>query len=203
MKLYNGRFAPNARRVRIFLAEKGLSVPMVDIDLAKMEQRSPSYTALNPFQRVPMLELDDGTVISESIAICRYLEELHPAPALFGANALERAMVEMWQRRVELSLLFPVAQAFRHTHPAMKDMETPQVAPWAEASKGHAIQAMAVFDEALRGREFIASDRFTVADITGLVALDFAKPARIAIPEQFANLTRWRDALAARPSAQA
>ncbi len=203
MKLYNGRFAPNARRVRIFLAEKGLSVPMVDIDLAKMEQRSPSYTALNPFQRVPTLELDDGTVIAESIAICRYLEELNPAPPLFGANALERAMVEMWQRRLELSLLFPVAQAFRHTHPAMKDMETPQVAPWAEASKGHAIQAMAVFDEALRGREFIASDRFTVADITGLVALDFAKPARIAIPEQFANLTRWRDALAARPSAQA
>jgi glutathione S-transferase len=203
MKLYNGRFAPNARRVRIFLAEKSLSVPMVDIDLAKMEQRSPSYTALNPFQRVPTLELDDGTVITESIAICRYLEELNPAPPLFGANALERAMVEMWQRRLELSLLFPVAQAFRHAHPAMKDMETPQVAPWAEASKGHAIQAMAVFDEALRGREFIASDRFTVADITGLVALDFTKPARIAIPERFANLTRWRDALAARPSAQA
>ncbi|HEY1942998.1 MAG TPA: glutathione S-transferase [Roseiarcus sp.] len=203
MKLYNGRFAPNARRVRIFLAEKGLSVPMVDIDLAKMEQRSPSYTALNPFQRVPTLELDDGTVITESIAICRYLEELNPAPPLFGANALERAMVEMWQRRLELMLLFPVAQAFRHSHPAMKDMETPQVAPWAEASKGHAIEAMAVIDEALRGREFIASDRFTVADITGLVALDFAKPARIAIPEQFANLTRWRDALAARPSAQA
>ena len=188
MKLFNSRFAPNARRVRIFLAEKGLSLPMVEVDLAKMEQRSAAFTALNPFQRVPALELDDGTVIAELIAICRYLEELHPEPPLFGSNALERAMVEMWQRRLELSLLYSVAQAFRHSHPAMKEMETPQVADWAEASKAHAAAAMAVIDEALRDREFIAGDRFTVADITGLVALDFTKPARIAIPEEFQNL---------------
>lgn len=203
MKLYNGRFAPNARRVRIFLAEKGLSMPMVDVDLAQMEQRSRAYSAVNPFQRVPALELDDGTVIAESIAICRYLEELHPEPPLFGVGALQRATVEMWQRRLELSLLFPIAQAFRHSHPAMKEMETPQIAPWSEACKTHAAEAMAVVDEALVDRPFIAGDQFTVADITGLVALDFAKPARIAIPERFAHLRRWRDALAARPSAGA
>ena len=203
MKLYNGRFAPNARRVRIFLAEKGLSVPLVDVDLAQMEQRSPAYAALNPFQRVPALELDDGMVIAESIAICRYLEELHPEPPLFGTDALQRAVVEMWQRRLELSLLFPIAQAFRHSHPAMKAMETPQVAPWGEACKAHAAEAMGVVDEALADRPFIAGDQFTVADITGLVALDFAKPARIAIPERFGRLRRWRDALAARPSAEA
>lgn len=203
MKLYNGRFAPNARRVRIFLAEKGVVVPTVEIDLAGMEQRSPSFTALNPFQRVPALELDDGTVIAESIAICRYFEELHPEPPLFGVGALERAAVEMWQRRLELSLLYPVAQAFRHSHPAMKAMETPQVAPWAEACKAHAGDAMAVIDATLADRQFIAGDRFTVADITGLVALDFTKPARVAIPESLAHLRRWRDALASRPSAQA
>jgi glutathione S-transferase len=203
MKLYNGRFAPNARRVRIFLAEKGLSLPMVDLDLAAMEQRSPSYAAVNPFQRVPALELDDGTVIAESIAICRYLEELHPEPPLFGSSALERATVEMWQRRLELSLFYPVAQAFRHSHPAMKVMETPQVAAWAEACKAHAAEAMGVIDQALRDRPFVAGDRFTVADITGLVALDFTKAARIAIPEPYGDLRRWWDALAARPSAQA
>ncbi len=203
MKLFSSRFAPNARRVRIFLAEKGLTLPMVEVDLAKMEQRSPSFTAINPFQRVPALELEDGTVIAESIAICRYLEELYPDPPLFGTTALERAMVEMWQRRLELSVLFPVAQAFRHSHPAMREMETPQVAPWAEASKTHALEAMAVIDQVLADRQFIAGDRFTVADITGLVALDFTKPARIAIPDQFGHLRRWRDALAARPSALA
>ena len=203
MKLYNGRFAPNARRVRIFLAEKGLAVPLVEVDLGQMEQRSPAYSAINPFQRVPALELDDGTVIAESIAICRYLEEVHPEPPLFGVGALQRAIVEMWQRRLELSLLSPIAQAFRHSHPAMKEMETPQVAPWAEACKSHAAEAMAVVDEALADRPFIAGDQFTVADITGLIALDFAKPARIAIPERFAHLRRWRDALSARPSAAA
>jgi glutathione S-transferase len=203
MKLYNGRFAPNARRVRIFLAEKGVAAPMVEVDLGQMEQRSAAFAAVNPFQQVPALELDDGNVICESIAICRYFEELHPEPPLFGVDAMERAMVEMWQRRLELGLLYPVAHAFRHSHPAMKAMETPQVAPWAEACKQHATEAMALIDEALRDRPFIAGDRFTVADITGLVALDFTKPARIAIPEPLTHLRRWRDALAARPSAQA
>jgi len=203
MRLYNSNFAPNPRRVRVYLAEKGLAVPMVDVDLARLEQKSAAFTALNPFQTIPALELDDGTIIAESMAICRYFEELHPDPPLFGVGALERAMVEMWQRRLELGLFFPIAQAFRHSHPAMKAMESPQIKEWAEANKPRALLAMARVDEALRDRSFIAGERFSVADVTGLVALDFARPARIAIPEEFAHLKRWREALAARPSAKA
>jgi glutathione S-transferase len=203
MKLYNSNVAPNPRRVRIFLAEKGVAIPMVDVDLARLEQKSAAFSALNPFQRIPALELDDGTVISESVAICRYIEELHPDPPLFGVGALERAMVEMWQRRLELSLLFPIAQAFRHSHPAMRAMETPQIKEWAEANKPRAIEAMARVDEALGERPYITGERFSIADITGLVALDWAKAARIAIPEEYARLRRWRDARAARPSAKA
>ena len=203
MRLYNSNLAPNPRRVRIFLAEKGVAIPTVDVDLARMEHKSEAFSALNPFQRIPALELDDGTVIAESVAICRYIEELHPDPPLFGVGALERAMVEMWQRRLELSLLLPIVQAFRHSHPAMKAMETPQIEEWAEANKPRALDAMARVDEALGERPFIAGERFSIADITGLVALDFAKAARIAIPEELARLRRWRDALAARPSAKA
>jgi glutathione S-transferase len=203
MKLYNSNLAPNPRRVRIFLAEKGVAVAMVDVDLARLEQKSEAFSALNPFQRIPALELDDGTVIAESVAICRYIEELHPDPPLFGVGALERAKVEMWQRLLELNLLFPVAQAFRHSHPAMKAMETPQIKEWAEANKPRALAAMAHIDHALGERPFIAGERFSIADITGLVALDFTRPARIAIPEELTNLRRWRDALAARPSATA
>jgi len=203
MRLYNSNLAPNPRRVRIFLAEKGLSLPTVDVDLGRLEQKSAVFSALNPFQAVPALELDDGTIIAESIAICRYFEELHPDPPLFGVGPLERATVEMWQRRLELSLFFPVAQAFRHSHPAMKAMESPQIKEWAEANKPRALAAMARVDEALSDRPFIAGERFTVADITGLVALDFTRSARIAIPEELARLKRWREALAGRPSAKA
>ncbi|MGD0641873.1 MAG: glutathione S-transferase [Roseiarcus sp.] len=203
MKLYNSNFAPNPRRVRIFVAEKGLTLPMVDVDLGRLEQKAEAFSALNPFQAVPALELDDGTVIAESVAICRYIEDLHPDPPLFGVGALERAMVEMWQRRLELSLFFPIAQAFRHSHPAMKAMETPQIKEWAEANKPRALAAMTRVDEALGDRPFIAGERFSIADITGLVALDFARSARIAIPEELARLRRWREALAARPSAKA
>jgi glutathione S-transferase len=203
MRLYNSNLAPNPRRVRIFLAEKGLSLPTVDVDLGRLEQKSAVFSALNPFQAVPALELDDGAIIAESIAICRYFEELHPDPPLFGVGPLERAMVEMWQRRLELSLFFPIAQAFRHSHPAMKAMESPQIKEWAEANKPRALAAMARVDEALSDRLFIAGERFTVADITGLVALDFSRSARIAIPDELAHLRRWREALAARPSAKA
>jgi glutathione S-transferase len=203
LKLFNSNSAPNPRRVRIFLAEKGVSIPTVDVDLAKLEHKTPDFSALNPFQTIPTLELDDGTVISESIAICRYIEELHPEPNLFGSSPLERAMIEMWQRRVELYLAAPIAQVFRHTHPHMAKLEDPQVPDWAAANRPRALRAMAIFDDILRGRPFIAGDRFTVADITGLVALDFTRPARIAIPPELAHLNRWREALTARPSAKA
>ena len=203
MKLYESKLAPNARRVRIFLAEKGMSVPMVDMDLARLDQKTTAFSVLNPFQTVPVLELDDGEVISESAAICRYFEELRPEPPLFGIGALERARVEMWHRRLELQLFFPITQAYRHTHPAAKVLEPQQIPDWAELNRGRALRAMTHVDEALRERPFIAADRFSIADILGLVALDFIRPARITIPENLVNLRRWRETLAARPSALA
>jgi len=203
MKLYSSPFAPNPRRVRIFLAEKGLAVPTVDVDLARLDQRSEGFSALNPFQAVPVLAFDDGVVLSESIAICRYFEEVQPDPPLFGVGALERALVEMWQRRLELGLLLHIANAFRHAHPHMAEMESPQIAELALASKPKALAAMARIDRDLGARPFIAGDRFSVADITGLVALDFARTARIAIPEELRGLRRWHADLSARPSAKA
>ena len=203
MKLYNSKFAPNPRRVRVFLAEKGVSIPTVEVDLARLEDKTPEYSAVNPFQVIPALELDDGQVIGELIAICRYIEELHPEPNLFGATPLERAMVEMWQRRVEWHLLLPIAQAFRHSHPHMSEMEDPQIPDWAAANRTRALRSMMIFDELLRDRAFVAGDRFTVADITGLVALDFARPARIALPPELTHLIRWHETLKARPSATA
>src|SRR5580658_7274873 len=147
MKLYNSNLSPNPRRVRIFLAEKGVSIPRVEVDLGKLEHKRPEFSALNPFHTVPVLELDDGTMISESIAICRYIEELCPEPNLFGATALQRAMVEMWQRRLEQRLLLPIAQAFRHSHPRMAEFPD-----WGAANRPMALRAMASVDEALRDR---------------------------------------------------
>jgi len=203
MKLYDAGRAPNPRRVRIFLAEKGVTVPVVSIDLGRLEHKAPAYVAVNPLQRTPALELDDGTVISESIAICRYFEELHAEPPLFGTGALERARVEMWQRRLEFGLLGTVAAVFRHLHPAMAEMEVPQVAAWGETNKPRVIEFLRFLDGELADRRFIAGDRFSVADITGLVGLDFMKPAKLSLPEELANVRRWHAELAARPSAQA
>jgi glutathione S-transferase len=203
MKLYDFGWAPNPRRVRIYLAEKGIKLPTEQVDLASVAHKSASFTAINPLQRVPALVLDDGTVIAESIAICRYMEELHPDPPLFGRGAVEVATIEMWNRRLELDLFFPVAQVFRHSHPAMKDMEVPQVPAWAEANKPRVADFLGILDRELAGREFAAGDRLSVADITGLVAIDFMKPARLAVPEPCANVRRWHAGLAARPSASA
>jgi len=203
MKLYNSNLAPSPRRVRVFLAEKGVSIPRVEVDLGKLEHKGPEFARLNPFRTIPVLELDDGTKIAESIAICRYIEALWPEPNLFGSTPLERAMIEMWQRQLELRLLLPIAQVLRHTHPRMAEMEVPQIPDWAAANRPRALDAMAIVDETLSDRPFIAGDRFTVADITGLVALDFSKSARIAIPPELVHLNRWHAALKARPSAAA
>jgi glutathione S-transferase len=203
MKLYNSNLAPSPRRVRIFLAEKGVSIPRVEVDLAKLEHKTAEFSALNPFETIPILELDDGTRIAETIAICRYIEALWPEPNLFGSTALEQAVIEMWQRQLELRLLFPIAQVVRHSHPKMTEMENPQVPDWAAVNRPKALHAMEIVDEPLRDRPFIAGDRFTVADITGLVALDFAKSARIAIPPELVHLNRWHEGLKARPSAAA
>src|SRR5262245_13101877 len=203
MKLFDGGRAPNPRRVRVFLAEKGIEVPIVPIDMGALEHREQEVASRNPLRRLPVLELDDGTIITESIAICRYFEELHPEPALFGKGALGKALVEMWQRRIELNLLFCVAQAFRHIHPAMKEWEVPQIAEWGEANKPKAIEFLRLLDDELATREFAAGDAFSIADITGLIAMDFMKPARIRVPEELGNVIRWYAALRARPSADA
>ncbi|MEQ1953429.1 glutathione S-transferase [Mesorhizobium sp. CN2-181] len=203
MKLYDGGRAPNPRRVRVFLAEKGIAVPLVPVDMGAMGHKGAEVTAKNPLQRLPVLELDDGTVLTESVAICRYFEELHPEPALFGRGALGKAVVEMWQRRIELNLFHAVAQAFRHTHPAMKEWEIPQVPEWGEANRPRAVEFMRILDDHLATHEFAAGDTFSIADITGLIALDFMKPARITIPEDCGAVLRWHQALRARPSASA
>jgi len=203
MKLYDGGRAPNPRRTRIFLAEKGIELPMQQIDLGALEHMSTSYAAINPLKRVPALVLDDGTVITESIAICRYFEALTPEPALFGRDALETARVEMWNRRLELHLLFPISHVFRNTHPAMKAMEVPQVPAWAEANKPRILDFIGIVDRELEGRRFISGDNFSVADITGLISLDFMKPAKLAVPDELKHLKRWHADLAARPSASA
>jgi glutathione S-transferase len=202
MKLLDGGRAPNPRRVRIFLAEKGISVPTETVDLGALAHKSPEFTALNPLQRVPVLVLDDETVITESIAICRYFEGLRPEPPLFGRGAKEEALVEMWNRRVELNLYGAVSAVFRHLHPSMKELEE-QVPEWGEANKPRALEFLGFLDTQLRDRLFIAGDHYTVADITGLVAVDFMRPAKLTIPEELTSLRRWHAQVSARPSAMA
>ena len=203
MKLYDGGRAPNPRRVRVYLAEKGVTVPMEQVDLGALAQKSAQFTKINPIQRVPVLVLDDGTVIAESIAICRYFEALNPEPSLFGREPLEIAAIEMWNRRLELNFLFPVSHVFRNSHPAMQAREVPQVPAWAEANKPRIVDFLHILDDALKGRQFVAGDRFSVADITGLVTLDFMKLARLDVPGACANVMRWHGDISARPSAQA
>jgi glutathione S-transferase len=203
MKLYDGGRAPNPRRVRIYLAEKGLTVPIVPVDLGSMEQKSVAFAAINPLQRVPALVLDDGTVITESIAICRYFEFSQPAPPMFGTGALGQALVEMWNRRVEQHLFFPVSQVFRHLHPAMKASEVPQVTAWGEANKPRVAEFLGVLDHQLADHPFVAGAQYSVADITALIAVDFMKPAKLAIAPEHRNVARWHAQVSTRPSAKA
>lgn len=203
VKLYDGGRAPNPRRVRIFLAEKGIEVPLEPIDIGALDQKSPEFTALNPYQRTPVLELADGTVISESVAICRYFEEIQPEPPLMGVDARDKAVVEMWNRRIELNLYNSAAAVFRHLHPAMATMEVPQIADWGEANRSKALEQIEFLDAELADRRYIAGDRYTIADISALCAIDFCKPAKIKVPEQLANLHRWHADVSARPSARA
>jgi glutathione S-transferase len=203
MKLYDSRTAPNPRRARIFLAEKGITLPTEQVDIVTMQHKTPEYAAINPLQRMPALLLDDGTIITESIAICRYFEALQPEPPLFGVGAKEIALVEMWNRRCEINFFSNVAAVFRHLHPAMKELEVPQVSAYAEAMRPRAIWFLELLDKELAKREFIADDRYSVADITALVAVDFMKPARLTMPEGVSNVKRWHAAVSARPSAKA
>ncbi|HUE46567.1 MAG TPA: glutathione S-transferase [Aestuariivirgaceae bacterium] len=202
MKLYEDQRAPNPRRVRIFLAEKGIEVPRQQVDIMAGEHKGPVIAKLNPFERLPILELDDGQVICESLAICRYFAAVQPDPRLFGADALDQAMVEMWQRRVELSLFMPVSFAFRHGHPRMAHLEVPQVKEWGEANLAKIPKMLDYFDSELRARQFMAGDRYSVADITALCAVDFMKVVRLSL-DGHENLRRWHGDVSGRPSASA
>jgi glutathione S-transferase len=203
MKLYDGGRAPNPRRVRIFLAEKGIKIATEQVDLSALQQRTPAYSAINPMQRVPALVLDDGTVIAESIAICRYFEAVQPDPPLFGVGALQSALVEMWNRRAELHLLFPVASVFQHLHPAMSRMVDPQVPQWGEANKPRVMQFLEFLDRELTDRSYIAGATYTVADITASVAVDFMRVSKMSVPDSLRNLRRWHQTVCERPSAAA
>jgi glutathione S-transferase len=203
MKLYDGGRAPNPRRVRIFLAEKGITIPSEQVDLGSLQQRSAAYTAINPLQRVPALVLDDGTVLTESVAICRYFEALHPDPPLFGRDALESALIEMWNRRVEFHLYIPVSTVFQHLHPAMKAMVDPQVPAWGEANRPRIFDFLRLFDGELSQRPYVAGAAFSIADISALVAVDFMKVSKLSVPQEFANVRRWHANVSARPSASA
>jgi len=200
MKLYDGGRAPNPRRVQIFMAEKGITVPTVQIDINRLDQRSEEFTRINPMQRVPVLLLEDGTPISETVAICRYFEEVCPEPALFGRTPREKALVEMWQRRMELQFLLPDGFAFRHIHPGGAHLENPQIPERGKVNQERARQFMEFLDGELAGRRFVAGAEFTIADITGIIAYQFLKPGRIAYPDDLLHLQRWQKEVAGRPS---
>lgn len=202
MKIYDSNTAPNPRRVRMFLAEKGIQIPYEQVDLGKAVNREPAFRQKNPLMTVPVLELDDGTCIAETVAICRYFEELHPNPPLMGVDAKDRALVEMWQRRMELELLIPIADAFRQRHDFFKG-KIRQVPEYAAAQKLNAEERLVWLNDVMASRPFIAGDRYTIADITAVVAIDFGRVSKIGIQPDQTHLKRWHDAVSARPSAKA
>jgi glutathione S-transferase len=203
MKLYDGGRAPNPRRVQIFMKEKNIELDTQQLDLNALEHKTPEMLAKNPVATVPFLELDDGTVISETMAICSYLEALHPEPCLLGDNPLERAMIEMWNRRIEFGFFLRVAHSFRHLHPGAAVLEGEQVEAWGLKNQKLALDYLSVLDSQLSKNQFIAGDRFSVADITAIVAYQFFKPARISMPnEGVSSFKRWADEVSSRPSLQ-
>ncbi|MDA9623270.1 glutathione S-transferase [Rhodobiaceae bacterium] len=202
MIFYDGGGAPNARRVRIYLSEKGLNIPMKTIDIMKSEHKTDEYKKISPLSQVPALELDDGTFITESIAICRYFEALNPDPNLMGTDPNEIAIIEMWQRRLELLLMMPIASVFRHGHPAMAHLEN-QVIEWSEANKPRILGFYNWLDKQLKGKDFICLNRYTLADVTALTCFEFAKWPKINIPEDCLNLKKYYQMLSDRPSAKA
>jgi glutathione S-transferase len=207
MKLYHSASSPNSRRVRIFVAEKGLSIPLITVDLGKGEQHSDGYRGINPRRVVPTLVLEDGTPIGEVPAICRYIEETHPTPPLLGETAKEKAQVSMWERRAELEGFAAVMEAIRNSAPGLKGRaiagphDYEQIPELAERSKLRVQNFFADFDDRLREAAFVAGQRFSVADITTLVTVDFAgKAINFPVPDKHRSLKRWCDAISSRPS---
>ncbi len=200
MILYEFAQAPNPRRVRIFLNEKGIDIPTKQVDLMKGEHKKDEYKKMSPLSQVPTLELDDGTYITESIAICRYFEALYPEPNLLGKDPKEIAIIEMWQRRIELLLMIGIANTYRHGHPAMAALED-QVKEWSEASRPRVIKMLHWFEKQMENKEYICLDRYTIADISALVCFDFAKWPKIDIPDDCNNLKNYYERLNSRASA--
>lgn len=205
MKLYENKFAPNPRRVRIFMAEKGIDparIERVEVDIVGGENLGAAFRSKNPMGRIPVLELDDGHCIAESVAICRYFEERHPEPPLFGADAHQRVAVEMWDRRMELNLAYPVFMAFRHLRGQFADRE-PVIPAWGEASLAEAERMFDFLDEHLASAEYIAGAYYSIADITAVCAIDFARVVKLRIGDARPHLTRWHAAISARPGTRA
>jgi len=198
MKIIDARGAPNPRRVRIFVAEKRLNIAYESVDLLAGEHKREEFLRLNPYAGVPVLVLDDAEALSETVAICRYLEALYPEPTLFGRDPLEAARVEMWNRRMEFSLFHPVAHVFRHTHPRLAALESPQLPEWAEVNRDRVVNGLRLLNDQLAENAFVAGDAYTIADITAFVAVGFMKPARIDRPQGLQHVDRWYDALKAR-----
>lgn len=210
MKLYDAVWAPSPRRVRVYLAEKGIEMERVMVDLRTEEQLGEAFLAINPRGTVPALQLDDGEMISESAAICRYVEAMQPDPPLFGDTPVEVARIESWTRRIESDGYAAAAYVLRNTAPRFADRgvtgKWPAIAQIPElAARGRTMwdSFTEALDARLAGREWIAGNRYSFADITGLIAVDFARSAKLAVPDSAANLRRWHAAATARPSAAA
>ena len=203
MKLYGAPMpAPNPRRVRIFLAEKGVDLPETPIDLRKREHKSPEHRARNSLGQVPTLELDDGTTISETVAICRYFEEIHPDPPLFGRTAIEKAQIDMWVRRIEFVLMAPVGNFWRHAHPFTAALLT-QFRDFGQSNREAYAGAQRWLDRELEGKTFIVGEAYTMADICALTTVDFAAWIGLPLDAERANLAAWHERVSARPSAAA
>ena len=203
MKLLTTDNTPSAARVDFFLHEKGIDIEREQVALMSGEHKSPEYRARVPNGRIPALELDDGTVICESMAICRYFEATQPTPSLFGDTPLAQAQVEMWQRMMELELFMPMAMSFRHTHEKAKLLENPQVPAFGEAQRNVAESRLRRFDRELADKEFITGNALSVADITAYCGLRFFRFMGYKPLDDQPNLGRWFTAMAQRPAAQA
>jgi len=202
MKLYDFTLAPSPRRVRIFLAEKGITIPFEQVDIMRNANRTAEFYRMNPLGSLPILELDDGSYLSESVAICRYVEDTHPEPTLFGAGAKEQATVEMWNRRVELSIFTPVGHVWSHLSP-VSEGRTKRIKEFGVIERDAAAAGFAMLDRALGDGQFIAGARFSIADITTLCMVDFARTVDITIQTGQKNLARWYAAVSSRRSAKA
>ncbi|MGB0498134.1 MAG: glutathione S-transferase family protein [Rubricella sp.] len=199
IRLIDSPRAPNPRRVRMFIAEKGITLPTTDLDIMQGEHFREEYRGKAGTHHVPALELVGGTVLTETVAICRYLEALYPEPNLMGVDPLEQAVVEMWSRRMEFGLLLPVAQVLRHGNPAMEVLESPQVPEWAEVNRPRVQRGLEMLEVALAETPFIAGERFTIADITAIVSVEFMRTIRMSVPEEHVGTHAWMDGIRQRP----